>query len=191
MTIPVSVLLVFAGWAGAIDKRPLLLHASEQLPLFGEEVLMWKRLDLSALIAVLLISSCGDTTAPAPETLVGTWNATSVELVSVAEPSIRVDLVADLGATVMLVLSEDNDFTLTVTYAGEEPGGPWGTSSETKGIWRSTDILTLQTSPTNEWQFEIELDDDALTLTEADTSFDFGGDDAPEDAKLSLDLIRA
>ena len=56
MTIPVSVLLVFAGWAGAIDKRPLLLHASEQLPLSGEQGLMWKRLALSALIAGLLSS---------------------------------------------------------------------------------------------------------------------------------------
>jgi hypothetical protein len=152
---------------------------------------MWKRFDRIALIAVLLISSCGNTTAPPPETLVGTWNATSVELVSVANPTLQVDLVADLGATVTLVLAEDNDFTLTVTYMGEEPGGPWGTSSEVTGTWSSTEILTLRTSPTSEWQFEIQLDGDALTLTEADTSFDFGGNDTIEDAKLSLDLTRA
>ena len=152
---------------------------------------MSKRFDLIALVAVLLISSCGGTTAPPPETLVGTWSATSVELVSVANPAVRVDLVADLNATVTLVLAADNDFTLTVTYEGEEPGGPWGTNSEETGTWSSTDILTLQTSPTSEWQFEIELNGDALTLTEADTSFDFGGDGTLEDAKLSLNLTRA
>jgi len=152
---------------------------------------MWKRFDRIALVAALLISSCGDTTAPPPESLVGTWNATSVELVSVANSAVRVDLVADLGASVMLVLAEDNDFTLTVTYLGEEPGGPWGTSSEVTGTWSSTDILTLQTSPTSQWQFEIELDGDALTLTEADTSFDFDEDGMQEDAKLGLDLTRA
>ena len=151
---------------------------------------MWNRFDRVAVVAALLISSCGDTTAPPPETLVGTWNATSVELVSVANPAVRVDLVADLGATVTLVLAADNDFTLTVTYAGEETGEPWGTNSEVTGTWSSTDILTLQTSSMGQWQFEIELNDDALTLTEADTSFNFGGDGTPEDAKLSLDLTR-
>jgi hypothetical protein len=34
-------------------------------------------------------------------------------------------------------------------------------------------------------------DGEALTLTEADTSFDFDEDGTPEDAKLSLDLTRA
>jgi hypothetical protein len=152
---------------------------------------MWKRFDRVAVVATLLISSCGDTTAPPPETLVGTWNATSVELVSVANPAVQVDLVADFGATVTLVLAEDEDFTLTVAYMGEEPGGPWGTSSEVSGTWSSTDILTLRTSPTSEWQFEIQLNGDALTLTEADASFDFDGNGTPEDAKLSLDLTRA
>jgi len=152
---------------------------------------MWKRFDRIALIAFLLISSCGDTTAPPRETLVGTWRATSVELVSVADPATRVDLVVDLGATVTLVLAEEDDFSLTVRYAGEEPGGPWGTSSEVSGTWSSTDVLTLRTSPTSEWQFEIVLNGDALTLTEADTSFDFGGNGTLEDGKLSLDLTRA
>jgi hypothetical protein len=152
---------------------------------------MSKRFDLIALVAALLISSCGGTAAPPPETLIGTWNATSVELVSVANPAVRVDLVADLGATVTLVLAANNDFTLTVSYTGEEPGGPWGMSSQVPGTWSSTDILTLQTSPTSQWQFDIELNDDALTLTEADTSFDFGQNGVPEDAKLNLDLTRA
>jgi hypothetical protein len=109
--------------------------------------------------------------------------------VSAANPAVQVDLVADLGATVTLALAEDNDFTLAVTYMGEEPGRPSGTSSEVSGTGSSTEILTLRNSPTSEWQFEIQLDGDALT--EADTSFDFGGNGTLEDAKLSLDLSGA
>jgi hypothetical protein len=157
-----------------------------------KEILMWRRFAVIALLA-LVASSCGDSgTMVPPETLVGTWNATSVELVSVGNPAVRVDLVADLGATVTLVLEANNDFTLTVTYAGDEPGRPpWGANSMMTGTWSATDILTLQTSPTSQWQFETDLNGDVLSLTEADTSFDFGADGTLEDADLSLDLTRA
>jgi hypothetical protein len=152
---------------------------------------MRRRLDLIGFIALLLISSCGQSdTAPPPEELVGTWNATSVELVSMANPAIRVDLVADLDANVTLVLDADDTFTLTVAYTGVEPGGPWGMSSVVTGTWSTTDVLTLQTSPTSQWQFEAVLDGDSLTLSEADTSFDFDGDGTVEDADLGLDLTR-
>jgi hypothetical protein len=153
---------------------------------------MWRRIVLIALVAVTLTSSCGssDTTPPA-ETLVGTWDATSVELVSIDDPAARVDLVGDLGATVTLVLEADNDFTLTLSYTGNEPGGPWGTSSEVTGVWSATDVLTLQTSPTSEWQFDTDLDGDLLTLTGADAAFDFDEDGTFEDADLSLELTRS
>jgi hypothetical protein len=133
-----------------------------------KEILMWRRFAVIALLA-LVASSCGDSgTMVPPETLVGTWNATSVEL------------------------EANNDFTLTVTYAGDEPGRPpWGANSMMTGTWSATDILTLQTSPTSQWQFETDLNGDVLSLTEADTSFDFGADGTLEDADLSLDLTRA
>ena len=73
---------------------------------------------------------------------------------------------------------------------GDDPGGRWGTRVVT-GTWNSTDVLTLQTSPTSEWQFQIDLDGDSLILTEADTSFDFDKDGTMEDADLSLELTRA
>lgn len=152
---------------------------------------MSRRFHLVALVAVLLTPSCGsDTTGPPPETLIGAWNATSVALVSMADPTVRIDLVTDLGAAVTLELEPDNDFTLTLAYTGPEPGGPWGMSAVVTGTWTATDVLTLQTSPTSQWQFEIDLEGDTLRLTEADTSFDFDEDGTPEDADLSLDLIR-
>ena len=147
-----------------------------------------------AIVAALLASSCGDDdTGPPPETLVGMWNATSVDMVRMANPTDQVDLVSDLDATVTLELDASDEFTLTVTYAGEGPGGPppWGTSSSVAGTWSATDVLTLTTSPTSEWQFEIDLNGDTLVLTEADTSFDFDGDGTVEDADLSFELTRA
>lgn len=154
---------------------------------------MWTRFALAALLVTLLTSSCGGAAAaPPPETLLGTWNAASVQLVSMADSTVQVDLVGDLGATVTLVLAANKDFTLTVTYTGEEPGvPPWAASSVVTGTWSSTDILTLRTSPTSEWQFEIDLQGDMLTLTEADTSFDFRGDGTMEDADLGFILTRA
>jgi hypothetical protein len=59
------------------------------------------------------------------------------------------------------------------------------------GVWSATDVLTLQTSPTSEWQFEADLVGDLLTLTEADSAFDFDGDGTFEDADLSLELTRS
>jgi len=155
---------------------------------------MWKRLYPSALItALLLVSSCGSSdVGPPPETLVGNWNASSVLLVSMTNPADQVDVVGDLGATVTLVLADDDNFTLTVSYTGQEPGDsyPWGVNSTVTGTWSATDVLTLQTSPTSEWQFEIDLNGDSLGLTEADSSFDFNDDGIPDDADLSMDLTR-
>jgi len=154
---------------------------------------MWTRLGLISLVVLLLISSCGGgDVGPPPETLIGTWNANSVELVSMANPAVQVDVVRDLGATVTLILEANDDFTLTVTYTEQEPGGSWlwGANSEVKGTWSSTDVLTLQTSPTGNFQFEIDLNGDSLILTEADSSFDFDGNGTPDDADLSLDLTR-
>lgn len=153
---------------------------------------MPRRFHWMAFAMVLSVSSCGsDTTGPPPETLVGAWNATSVELVSMADSTVRIDLVADLGATVTLVLEANNHFALAVTYSGQEPGGPWGMTSTVEGTWSATDILTLTISSTSQWQFETNLEGDTLHLTEADTSFDFDGDGTVEDADLSFDLVRA
>jgi hypothetical protein len=181
-----------------MDKPQLPRHDLEWLPSSGarskakKENLVRRRLDWIGFIALLLASSCGqsNTTAPPPEQLVGTWNATSVELVSMANPAVRVDLVADLGASVTLVLDADDSFTLTVAYTGDEPGGPWGMNSVVRGTWSTSDVLTLQTSPTSQWQFEAVLDGDSLTLSEADTSFDFTGDGMVEDADLGFELTR-
>lgn len=146
----------------------------------------------AGVACAILLTACGgdDPAAPPAETLVGTWSATSVELVSLANPAVRADLVEDYGAALTLVLAANDAFTMALDYADPGPGGPWGADATITGTWSSTDVLTLQTSPTSQWQFETVLNGNTLTLTEADTSFDFDGDGAPEDADFGMTLVR-
>ena len=134
--------------------------------------------------------ACGDDdpVAPPEATLTGTWNVTSIDLISDANANDRVDLIA-LGASATLVLAQNNGFTFTLTWA-EPPGGVWGNDVTQVGTWSSTDVLTLSTAPNNTWQFEAVLNGDALTLTEADTSYDFDGDGNVESASFNMDLVR-
>ena len=147
---------------------------------------------VAAVACFVLLAGCGDDgpSAPPAETLVGTWNATAVDLVSVANPAVRVDLVADYDATLTLTLSAGDAFTMVLHYADGGPGGPWGGDATVTGTWSSTDVLTLQTTPTSQWQFETVLSGTTLTLTEADTSFDFGSDGTVEDADFGMTLVR-
>jgi hypothetical protein len=146
---------------------------------------------LALLLPVEGACGGGDTTAPPAATLVGTWNAVSIDFVKVGSPDVRVDLVGDLGASATLVLADGGTFTFALTYGGNPPGGVWGTDIAVGGTWSSTDVLTLETSPTSQWQFEATLSGNTLTLSEADTDYDFDGDGTPEAADFGMTLARA
>ncbi len=64
-----------------------------------------RHLAISAL-AVILMTACTDATGVGvePDDLAGTWTSTSFVLTSVANPSMSMDLVAEEGAQVTLVL---------------------------------------------------------------------------------------
>ncbi|MDT8437317.1 MAG: hypothetical protein RRA92_11260 [Gemmatimonadota bacterium] len=147
---------------------------------------------LPLVLSLSLLAACGgddDPVAPPAATLVGTWNATAVELVSVARPATRADLVQQ-GATATLILAQGGSFTFDLAWPGGEPGGVWGTELALAGTWTSTDVLTLQTSPTSEWQFEAVLTGDVLVLSEADTEYDFDGNGSLEACDLGMRLAR-
>lgn len=147
---------------------------------------MWnaKRMVLAAACASALVA-CDDGTGPSAEELAGTWNATKAELVSVANPSIRLDVVA-LGGTVQLVLNENKTFTLTSTLPGEP-------AEVASGTWSSSvDQLTLTFTSglSGDMQFDMALSGDTLTLGGADDDFDFNDDGVEEPAKVYLTLAR-
>ena len=140
-------------------------------------------------LSVLLLASCGgddDTTGPVNNDLVGTWDATAIQLTSVADPGTTVELVSQ-GAIGRLVLQADGGFGLSVGVPGEP-------TEFGNGDWGATDVLTLEFGEGDiegTWQFDIDLNGDLLRLTGADTEWDFDDDGTDDPAKLDLTLSRS
>ena len=139
---------------------------------------------LSLLSGVAL--ACGDDAAgPSPSEITGTWQATHVEYVSVAQPTVSVDLIVDEDYTVTLVLAANGSYTFTQTPPGEPP-------QTSTGTWEvDGDVFDVAPTGTQyRLQFEIALSGNTLSLSGADAEYDFDGDDTPEDAKLNMVLTR-
>lgn len=126
--------------------------------------------------------ACSDDTGPSEGELTGSWLATKVELVSVANPATKIDLVA-LGATVRLVLAASNTYTLTLIVPGEPQEVQTGTWSASK------DVLTLSDSDGDQ-QFDMSLNGNTLILTGASGEFDFNDDGVDEAATVNVTLVR-
>jgi hypothetical protein len=133
-------------------------------------------------LAFLAAASCkGTSTTPSFQAPVGTWQATSAEYVSVANPSQRVNIVSQ-GATVTLVL-ETSTFTLTISNPGESPTVTTGSATYT------SDTMTLAPSGTSfTWVFNMTLSGKGMTLSGAHVQFDFSG--TMEEATLTMVLTR-
>jgi hypothetical protein len=137
---------------------------------------------LLAIAAVGALACGGDQSGPSVASLVGTWRATKAEVVSAANPSTKVDLVA-MGGTVRLVLTDAKTFTLTSTMPG-------AADDVTTGTWTSSiDMLRLAYGY-GSWECDMTLTGNSLSLGGADTDYDFNGDDVDEPAKWYLTLVR-
>ncbi|MEJ2482317.1 MAG: hypothetical protein P8049_04145 [Gemmatimonadota bacterium] len=143
---------------------------------------------LRILLSVLLVASCGDddsSTGPVSEGLVGTWDATAIQLTSVANPANVVELISQ-GANGRLVLEADGGFGLSVGIPGEP-------TEFGNGDWGATDVLTLDFGDGDiqgVWQFDIDLNGNTLQLSGADTEWDFDDNGTEDPAKLNLTLVR-
>ena len=142
------------------------------------------------VLPILLLASCGgdgdDTTGPVNNGLVGTWDATAIQLTSVADPADVVELISQ-GANGRLVLQSNGDFGLSIGIPGEP-------TEFGNGTWGSTDVLTLNFGDGDiqgTWQFDIDLNGNTLRLTGADTEWDFDDDGTDDPAKLDLTLTRS
>ena len=143
---------------------------------------------LLLVLSVLLLASCGDdddTTGPVNNTLVGTWDATVIQLTSVANPGTIEELISQ-GANGSLVLQADGGFGLSVGIPGEP-------TEFGNGDWGATDVLTLEFGDGDiqgTWQFDFVLNGNTLQLTGADTEWDFDDNGTEDPAKLDLTMIR-
>lgn len=142
---------------------------------------------LASLAVTLGCGGDGDGgNGPGPHGLVGTWEATKVELVNAANPAQKVDLVA-MGGTLTVELNTNQTCRLVTTF----PGEPTETIT---GTWSgSSDVITIHyTGPgySVTWQFDWSLAGNVLAMNGAHGDFDFDGDDVDEAAIINLVLVR-
>ena len=135
----------------------------------------------------ILTLACGDDNGNGPNrnSIVGTWDATSMEFVLKSNPAVRVDAVNEFAATVTVVFDDDDSFTILLQVPGEPDElitGTWSMSGNT---------ITL--NPDGEpfdWQFSISLSGDTLTLEGGDVAFDVDDDGDEDECDLTLVLER-
>ncbi|MGD8869618.1 MAG: lipocalin family protein [Gemmatimonadales bacterium] len=149
---------------------------------------MGARHEFAAFLLTLLAGlalACGDgSVGPSASEITGSWQATSYEYVSVADPSTSVDLIADENWSVTLALASNGSYTLTQTPPG---GGPQMSS----GTWElDGDVFNVAPTGTQfRLQFDIVLSGNILRLTGADAEYEFV-ENQPEDAKLNMVFTR-
>jgi hypothetical protein len=144
------------------------------------------RVTLGALAAISIACGGGGDggSGPPATSLVGTWNATKVEFTSKANPTQKVDVIAQ-GATMTLVLNGNGTYDQTMKV----PGQP---DDITNGTWSTSGgIFTMQQAGMPfSWQFSVSLSGNTLTLSGADVEFDVNNDGTDEPAKLTTVLVR-
>lgn len=135
------------------------------------------------LAAVLAGWACKSSTGPEEAELTGSWLATKAEYVSVANSSVKVDIIAG-GSTLSLALDPNGVYTLTITDPGEQPVA-------VNGTWTfSVDTMTLTPDGgSGNMQFDMNLDGDTLTLFGGGAQYEFTAG-SPEDATLNITLAR-
>jgi len=141
---------------------------------------------LSVTLGVVLVA-CGDGgTEPSASSFTGSWHATKLEYVSVANPSTKVDVIGQ-GATLTVQFNGGGGYTSTLTMPGEA-------QEITTGTWEaSVDVFTMRWTEgafTNEMQFDWTMSGSTLTLVGATSDFDFAGTGELQPAKLNVTLVR-
>ena len=146
-----------------------------------------RHLTTSAL-ALILMAACTDATGVGvePDDLAGTWTSTSFVLTSVANPSMSMDLVADEGAEVTLVLRADGTYTFTFTSTVEPTENETGTYTVLGNTMTVTPVTPAGLEPE---EITLARVGDTLTLTlDDEIVFSDGGN--AEAAVLVIVLTR-
>jgi hypothetical protein len=136
----------------------------------------------AATLLLAFLAACGDSTGVEVEDLVGTWDVQVFEFTSVGPPPITIDLI-ELGGSGTFVISDDGDFVVTITFAGE-------TDVNTGRLQVNGDRVTI-IDGSDQATGTISRSGDTLTihLTEG-VEFDVDDDGVDDDARLRLVLRK-
>ena len=156
-----------------------------------------KLLYLLSLITILGLASCGDDDEEDGFSLVGTnfsisditgtWNATQAIFGTTSGAAISVDVVAQ-GGTVVLQISSNGNFQVTVTENGAAPE----TSSGRMGFDEDLLVISFDDSPDDYEFFGSTFNDPILTISGGNglVEFDFDNDGSDEPADIDFILER-
>jgi hypothetical protein len=131
-----------------------------------------------------VVVGCGDGTGPSADSIAGTWTVTKADVISVANPSTKTELVA-LGFTGSLVLNSNQTFVFTTTIPGDTPEVSSGTYAYTSG---QLTLTTTSSSPPETLSFTVTLSGSTMTLTGGIVEWDFGA--GTVEATLNLTLTK-
>lgn len=127
---------------------------------------------------------CGGGAGPDLPNLVGTWHATKIQVTNKANATQTTDLIL-LGATIQLVVRNDNTFTATFSAPGQAADASTGTWTQTATTLTLTDDSS---SGSDVNTFTYTLSGSTLTLSGGEIDFDFGSGDVP--SKFDLILVH-
>lgn len=143
--------------------------------------------NLKRLVMVALVGggagSCSDSTEPTLPNIVGNGLASKAELIRVANPATKVDLVAQ-GAVVTVSFTATT-FTLSATIPGEPASVSTGTYVQT-----ASSVTFTETNPGSDvTTFGLSLSGSTLLLT-GGTGFEMDFGNGNEAATLDLTLVK-
>ena len=149
---------------------------------------MNKRHLLTSALALIMMAGCSDSTGVETADLLGEWEAQSMVISSVEDPTMTVDLM-ELGATVTVTFGEEATYTVTETeYGNEGMENESGTYTVSGSILTTVEMIEGQAGDSEE--MTIVLNGNSMTLTMSDM-FDFDEDDVEEAAVLVIGFTRS
>ncbi len=140
---------------------------------------------LTSALALIVMTACSDSTGVETADLEGTWEAQSMVVSSVADPTMTIDLIA-LGSAVSVMFAADGTYIVTFTGEGEN-GNDVGTYSVSGNTLTLVETFEGQVQEPEE--IGIVLNGNNLTLTISETWY-FGESEVEEAAVLVVGLTR-
>jgi hypothetical protein len=137
----------------------------------------------SALALVVAVGvACSDSTAPAVDELVGTWNATEFTFSDFGDPVMDFDVIASNGSA-QIVFRADSTYTYTITLPFSEPAVASG-----KWTLNGGKLTITESGASSGTELQVSLTGTTLTVYTNDLTFDFGNGEIP--AQLNAKFVK-